>query len=147
MDINNVAQVKTHVFRFEDFIQDGVMNYKFRITKGEVSYNYMIRPQIDLGPANRVAMQTRPDFMISLTSAVRNGLEEELTDSMGSMKSVAVYLDGYTCHATESNFRFYDDLSKRRAILASGSIISWTLTWADMERFDIAKKDADSSRR
>jgi len=133
--------------RFEDFMQDGVMNYKFRITRGDVSYSYMIRPQYDLGPADGVAVHTRPDFYITLTSIVRNGVEDELPHGIDAYKSVAIYLDGYTYHATEQNFRFYDDLQKRQAVAASGNIISWSLTWADLERFDISKKENDSNRR
>jgi hypothetical protein len=56
-------------------------------------------------------------------------------------------LDGYTYHATEENCRFYDDLKKRIAITESNDIISWTLTWSDIEKFDAIEKENDNQSK
>jgi DEAD/DEAH box helicase domain-containing protein len=64
-----------------------------------------------------------------------------------SVKGIAIYLDGYTFHATEENCRFFDDLKKRVAIVESNSIISWTLTWSDIEKFDAIEKENDNQSK
>ena len=56
-------------------------------------------------------------------------------------------MDGYTFHATEENFRFFDDLKKRMAIVESNSIISWSLTWSDIEKFDAIEKENDNQSK
>jgi DEAD/DEAH box helicase domain-containing protein len=54
-------------FKFESFIENGIVNYKFKISAGEYSYYYVIRPQYELGPTNGVKFNTRSDFYISLS--------------------------------------------------------------------------------
>ena len=56
-------------------------------------------------------------------------------------------MDGYTFHATEENCRFFDDLKKRVAIVESNSIISWSLTWTDIEKFDAIEKENDNQSK
>lgn len=134
-------------FGFEEFYENGIMNYKFKVTNGEFSYYYVIRPQFELGPANGVELNTRSDFYITLTSAEKGGIPLDDLSQIESAKSIAIYLDGYTYHATSENCRFYDDIRKRNAIAKSGSILSWSLTWNDLERFDAIEKDNDAQTK
>jgi DEAD/DEAH box helicase domain-containing protein len=134
-------------FQFEEFIQDAVVNYKFKITSGEFSYSYVIRPQFELGPAEGVKYKTRTDFYITLVAVEKNGIA--ITDEavLSYAKGIAIYLDGYTFHATKENNRFYNDLQKRIAIIESGDKISWTLSWSDVERFDALEKENDAESK
>lgn len=138
---------KSSDFLFEDFIENGIVNYKFKITSGQYSFYYVIRPQYELGPSNGVRFNTRSDFFISLTSIEKDGISIEDNTVVSSVKDLAIYLDGYTYHATEENCRFYDDLKKRLAIVESNSIISWSLTWSDIERFDAIEKENDNQSK
>ena len=141
-----LSQNKTD-FKFEDFIEYGIVNYKFKITSGEDSFCYVIRPQYELGPSDGVKYNTRSDFYISLTGIEKNG-EPILDESLvSSVKGIAIYLDGYTYHATEENCRFFDDLKKRIAIAGSNEIISWSLTWSDIEKFDAVEKENDTQSK
>jgi len=131
-------------FRFEDFIENGIVNYKFKVTSGDYSFYYVLRPQYELGPMNSVKYNTRSDFYISISSIEKDGIPVEDENLLLSVKGIAIYLDGYTFHATAENCRFFDDLKKRNAIAESNSIITWSLTWDDIERFDIVEKDNDN---
>jgi DEAD/DEAH box helicase domain-containing protein len=145
--LRNYLQSKnSNSHQFEDFIENGIVNYKFKITSGEHSFYYVIRPQYELGPNNGVNYNTRSDFFISLTAIEKDGvsINEEIVTSA---KSIAIYLDGYTYHATEENCRFYDDLKKRIAIAESNSLKSWTLTWSDIEKFDAIEKENDTQSK
>jgi len=130
-------------YRFEDYIENGIVNYRFQITFREYSYYYMIRPQYELGPTQGVKYNTRSDFYITLTSIEKNGVPLTDENLISEVKGIAIYLDGYTYHATEENCRFFDDLKKRRAIAESNEILSWTLTWSDLEKFDRIETEND----
>ncbi len=123
-------------FKFEDFPGNGIVNYKFKISQEPYSYSYIIRPQYELGTANGVRFNTRTDFYISLTGIEKNGIAIDNEELLSSTKHIAIYLDGYTFHATEEKCRFFDDLKKRLAISDSADILSWTLTWSDIDRFE-----------
>jgi DEAD/DEAH box helicase domain-containing protein len=130
-------------YLFEEIKQNDVVNYKLQIRRNEDIYSYFIRPQHELGETQGVSNRTRSDFYIRLTGVKRNGLSIEDFDSLVGIKDIAVYLDGYTYHATKENFRFLDDIRKRESIVKSGSIMSWTLTWKDVELFD----ETDTAKR
>ena len=144
---NHLQNQNPQDFRFEDFIENGIVNYKFKITSGDYSFYYVIRPQYELGPANGVKYNTRSDFYISLSSIEKDGVVIEDDGVLLSVKGIAIYLDGYTYHGTEENCRFFDDLKKRMAIVESNSIISWSLTWSDMEKFDAIEKENDNQSK
>lgn len=110
---------------------DGTINYLLRYQDPRRSVTWHIRPQVDLGPSDGVAFHTRTDFLFICTEA---RLETE--EYQDTIPSLAVYLDGYQYHASESNNRFHNDFRKRQAIAENSAYRSWTLTWADMERFD-----------
>lgn len=133
-------------FHFEDFLENGIVNYKFKLTSGAFTYYYVIRPQYELGTAQGVKYHTRSDFYITLSHLEKDG--QAVDDAVvAAVKGIAIYLDGYTYHATEENFRFTDDLKKRQAIAETPSIISWTLTWTDIERFDSVEKENDTETK
>lgn len=144
---NYLQNLNPQDFRFEDFMENGIQNYKFKITSGDYAFYYVLRPQYELGPTNGVRLNTRSDFYISLSSIEKDGLAIEDDGILSSVKGIAIYLDGYTYHATEENCRFFDDLKKRIAIAESNSIISWSLTWSDIEKFDALEKDNDNQSK
>jgi DEAD/DEAH box helicase domain-containing protein len=121
---------------FEDALQDGIVNYKIRVKNGNYLFSYIIRPQFELSTSEGVAYRTRSDFYITLTGISENGNQISHFEQQISFKDIAIYLDGYTYHATDENQRFVNDLKKRDSIVKSGNKISWTLTWSDLERFD-----------
>jgi DEAD/DEAH box helicase domain-containing protein len=123
-------------YDFTEYMEDGIVNYRIIIPSLTNKYHYLIRPQVSLGPAADIAISTRVDFLISL-SRISNLNDEDTSDSRNfSFKSIAIYLDGYTYHASEEHNRVVDDIRKRLAIVASGAYISWTLTWTDLDLFD-----------
>ncbi len=144
---NHLQNQNPQEFKFEDFIENGIVNYKFKITSGNYAFYYVIRPQYELGPTNGVKYNTRSDFYISLSSIEKNGVSIEDDAILSSVKGIAVYLDGYTFHATKENCRFFDDMKKRLAIVESNSIISWSLTWSDIEKFDSIEKESDNQSK
>jgi DEAD/DEAH box helicase domain-containing protein len=144
---NHLQNQNPQDFKFEDFIENGIVNNKFKITSGDYSFYYVIRPQYELGPTNGVKFNTRSDFYISLSSIEKDGIAIEDDGVLSSVKGIAIYLDGYTFHATEENCRFFDDLKKRVAIVESNSIISWSLTWSDIEKFDAIEKESDNQSK
>jgi len=143
---NYFQKKETEGWMFEDFLQDGIVNYKIKIKKGDESYCYFIRPQLELGSSDGVAYRTRTDFYITLTGININGQVIEDISVLSSFKDLAIYLDGYTFHATKENQRFINDLQKRNSIVSSGNKLTWTLTWGDLEKFDStdehSKKDS-----
>ena len=134
-------------YKFEYFTENGIVNYKFKITEGQYSFYYFIRPQYELVPANGVKLSTRSDFYISLTAIEKDGIAINDEEILSSVKSIAVYLDGYIYHATEENCRFFDDYKKRLSIAESGEMISWTLAWSDIERFDAIEVANDNASK
>ena len=144
---NHLQNQNPQDFKFEDFIENGIVNYKFKITNGDYSFYYVIRPQYELGPSNGVKYNTRSDFYISLSSIEKYGIAIDDDSVLSSVKGMAIYLDGYIFHATEENCRFFDDFKKRVAIVESNSIISWTLTWSDIEKFDAIEKENDNQSK
>jgi DEAD/DEAH box helicase domain-containing protein len=144
--LRNYAKINAHNgINFEKFIDEGEVQYHLKIEKLGYTYLYHIKAQKNLGVAEGVRFNTRADFYIQLLTAKFQGKEIRDPKVLGSIKNIAVYLDGYTYHASSENMRFYTDLSKRQAIIDSGDKISWTLTWADMELFDEALNNGGES--
>jgi len=101
-------------------------------------------PEIERSPS--FGKFPRSDFFITLSSMEKDGFPVDDLD-LSSVKAIAVYMDGYTFHATEENQRFADDFNKRKAILESNAIISCTLTWSDLEKFDAIEKENDTQSK
>lgn len=127
---------------FEDVIIDGIVNYKFKIVNGSRTFSYFIRPQQELSTSDGVKYRTVSDFYITLTGIEIDGVAVTKPELIEEAKDIAVYLDGYTYHATKERMRFFNDLKKRLAIWNSGNKMTWTLTWSDIERFDSTEQES-----
>ncbi|SEP56246.1 DEAD/DEAH box helicase domain-containing protein [Ectothiorhodospira magna] len=74
---------------------------------------WTLEPQPRLGPADGVALETRPDFIFW---PVRQS---------GRIQPVVIYTDGFQYH----HDRMADDTAKRQAILDTGRFRLWTFGW------------------
>ncbi|MCK2183596.1 DEAD/DEAH box helicase [Halomonas getboli] len=84
--------------------------------------SWLVEPQRNLGAADGVTRDTRPDFVLWPAS-----------DSQQQARPVALYLDGFQYHHDQLD----DDTAKRQAVLASGRFHVWTLGWRDLEGTDL----------
>jgi DEAD/DEAH box helicase domain-containing protein len=102
-------------------------NVRIRITKdvinGKVGFKleigdliYSVEPHARLSKADGVAYPCEPDFLISL--------DRELDEKV----QVAVFLDGYSYHKDI----VHEDLMKRQGIFLGTSMLTWSLTWHDV---------------
>lgn len=114
----------------------GTIRYYLTVTRNEWQFCWQITPQVSLGPVQGVALSTRGDFEIVITSIQQHG--EAIKDPMllDAITRWVIYLDGYDFHASKEHLRFYNDIQKRLAIAESGRYLSYTLTWQDLDRFD-----------
>ena len=76
--------------------------------------SWLMEPQADLGPADGVAVPSRPDFL--------------LRPVRGEAVAVAVFMDGFEFHRDATA----DDSRKRMALTRAGFQV-WSLTWQDLE--------------
>ena len=76
--------------------------------------SWRVEPQADLGPADGVAVPSRPDFL--------------LRPVRGEAPPVAVFMDGFEFHKDATA----DDSRKRMALTRAGFQV-WSLTWQDLE--------------
>lgn len=87
---------------------------------------WRLEPQRELGKAEGVSLQTRPDFL--------------LTNTAGALDAprVAVYCDGFQYHVQpdQTICRLSDDVRKRQAIIDAPGLVVWSLTWADVKQFE-----------
>ena len=81
---------------FEKNLIEGEIQYELSIEKGDYRFKYFIKAQKDLGRAESVRYNTRADFFIQLLSADYQGQEIRDLKLLTSVKSIAIYLDGYT---------------------------------------------------
>lgn len=126
--------------RFEEYNQDGVINYRLTLANKQNKLTYQIQPQYRLGPANGVELVTLADFSFHCIAANINGVEISGEELHGFLP-IVIYLDGYQYHASKENPRFENDLKKRRAIQQSGKYLSWTMTWDDIGQFEEKASD------
>ena len=90
---------------------------------------YLVEPQVYLGPSEGVMVSSKPDFLITPVEQNRD---------RPTAKPVAVFTDGFAYHVKprEENAGIRDDMQKRAAIWESGNYRVWSLTWWDVEDFD-----------
>lgn len=81
---------------------------------------WLIEPQVQLGPAQGIALAARADFVF---------YPERSSDSF----PVAVFVDGFAFHAEGDNHRVGKDMAQRMAIARSGKFHAWSLSWNDVE--------------
>jgi DEAD/DEAH box helicase domain-containing protein len=84
--------------------------------------NWLLEPQVDLGPDKGVRVSSRADFIMS----PERPLPGELP--------IAIFTDGYEWHADalSGNLRTGRDSAQRLAIVRSGKYRIWSLTWSDV---------------
>ncbi len=118
------------------------MSYCLRYSSGDSSFTYQVRPQILVGELDGVELPTKPDFLLTCTEGELEG--RKLTKAVvNGIPKIAVYLDGYLFHASPENNRFMDDVAKRVGLVNSGQVLTWTLTWADLDRFEQFFEETD----
>ena len=101
-------------------ISKDIVNGKigFKLEVGEQIYS--VEPHARLGPGDGVTYACEPDFLIS----------QDRPDREADRKvRVAVFLDGYDYH----RMRIDDDLMKRQGISLGTDMLTWSLTWPDVE--------------
>lgn len=88
----------------------------FKLEVGDLIYS--VEPHVRLGSDDNVAYPCEPDFMITL--------DRETEDKV----QVAVFLDGYAYHKNIVQ----EDLMKRQGIKLGAGILTWSLTWNDVNQ-------------
>jgi DEAD/DEAH box helicase domain-containing protein len=101
-------------FQMTNVTINGKTGYRISIN----GFVWQIEPQVELGDAQGVLVQSRADFV--------------LTEINGkTRKPIALYTDGWQFHET----RTPQDAAQRMALLYSGSYHFWSITWKDVEDF------------
>lgn len=121
---------------FEELKENGIQTYRLSLPILNGSITYAIRPQINLGEKDGVSVNTRTDFLIKCIQIIKNGEVITDVDTLLTFKEVAIYLDGYTYHASEKHMRFYEDITIRNAISETPNIVPWSLSWSDVILFE-----------
>jgi DEAD/DEAH box helicase domain-containing protein len=136
-----VEKHKDTNYTFEEFKENGINTYRLGLPIKDGKITYLIRPQVNLGQKDGVEKDTRTDFYIKCIQVERKGEIIEDVDKLMAYKDVAIYLDGYTYHASKKHMRFYNDLAIRDAISESANIISWSLGWSDVVIFEAENEE------
>ncbi len=108
-------------------------SYALTVDQDGLKVKYNIFPQYRLGPAQGVALVTKPDFQLICVYAEIDGKEI----SVEQVPQWSIYLDGYAFHASEENNGFVNDFKRREAIRSCLNPLrhTWTLTWSDLKSF------------
>lgn len=128
-------------YLFKEQKENGIYVYFLTLPIKNGKITYKITPQLNLGEVHGVNEDTRTDFYIKCIQLERNGEIIEDMDELMAFKEVAIYLDGYTYHASEKHMRFYKDLAIRDAINATPNIKSWSLSWSDVLIFEAENEE------
>jgi DEAD/DEAH box helicase domain-containing protein len=123
-------------YSFLEFKENGKNTYRIGLPINDGKITYLIRPQVHLGQKDLLVVDTRTDFYIKCIQLERNGEIIDDFNELNAFKDVAIYLDGYTYHASEKHMRFYNDIVIRDAINATANITSWSLSWTDVITFE-----------
>ena len=128
-------------YLFKEQKENGIYVYFLTLPIKNGKITYKITPQLNLGEVHGVSEDTRTDFYIKCIQLERNGEIIDDVDELMAFKEVAIYLDGYTYHASEKHMRFYKDLAIRDAINATPNIKSWSLSWSDVLIFEAENEE------
>lgn len=79
-----------------------------------------LEPQVYLGKADGISVDSKPDFILRLIKSPHKG---------DSRKKIVVFTDGFTYHWNKAD----DDTLKRAAIMRSGDYRVWSLSYLDVE--------------
>jgi DEAD/DEAH box helicase domain-containing protein len=121
---------------FNEVKENGILTYRLSLPIDGGNITYAIRPQINLGEKDGVSVSTRTDFLIKCIQIEKGGEIITDIDQLLAFKEVAIYLDGYTYHASEKHMRFYQDIAIRNAISETPNMVSWSLSWTDVILFE-----------
>lgn len=128
-------------------VANGLKTYALTVERDGVKLGYTMTPQRPLGKMDGVTYQTTPDFFLECTLYQRRDEQGAMVnDDPQKIKRMAVYLDGYTYHAKPNEngeIHFPNDFKKREGIKASGNILTWTLTWHDLDLYEGLSDDID----
>lgn len=119
---------QSHDFTFAEENEDGEVHYS---AQTHDSLTYHIQPQVELGTRQGYRRPTRPDFLITATRYLVDGV-----DQRDRLPQIAVYLDGFQYHASIAHARFQGDVEKREQLRLDPGFLVWTLTWDDLVRFE-----------
>lgn len=105
---------------WEETIVRGARGFRFALKRETGARFWELELQPELGPRHGVSIACQPDFL--------------LTCDDPTVPPVAIFTDGFGphCHPGEAESRLPDDFRKRRAVLASGRYLVWSLTWDDL---------------
>lgn len=133
--------------KFNTILANGLREYTLIFETNSTRIGYNIIPQRPLGKMDGVRYQTTPDFFFICSLYQRKEDDGRfIDDDPQKIKRIAVYLDGYTYHARpneQGEIHFPNDLKKREGIKSSGNILTWTLTWHDLDLFDGTSDNID----
>ena len=121
---------------FKEVKENGTQTYRLRLPIKDGYVTYAIRPQVSLGEKDGLSVSTRPDFVVKCIEIERDGEMATDIDELLAFKEVAIYLDGYTYHASEKYMRFYEDIVIRNAISETPNMVAWSLSWTDVLLFE-----------
>jgi len=128
--------------KFKESKENGIQVYHLTLPIENGSVTYLIRPQVELGERDGVSNSTRSDFYFKCVEVIQNLQVINDIEVIQSFQDLAVYLDGYTYHASKEHLRFYDDLEKRNSIEETPNISHWSLSWTDVLLFEDGLFDA-----
>ena len=121
---------------FKEVKENGIQTYRLKLPIKDGFITYAIRGQINLGEKDGVSVSTRTDFLIKCIEIERGNEIVTNIDELMAFKEVAIYLDGYTYHASEKYMRFYKDITIRNAISETQNMVPWSLSWTDVLLFE-----------
>lgn len=148
LELKFIYALKKHVqskpelnLSFTEFKENGIQTYRLSLPISNGKITYIIRPQVSLGEKDGLAISTRSDFYFKCIEIERNGSIITDIGELTAFKDVAIYLDGYTYHASEKHMRFYNDLAIRNSIAKTPNIASWSFSWNDVVLFEAEKEE------
>jgi len=101
---------------FQVDLKKAVVNGKPGYYLGINDQAYEIEPQVELSPADGVAVHSRADFVFRPARSTQ------------TIKPIAVFTDGFIFHRNRVGL----DLAQRLAIVQSGAFHVWSVTWKDV---------------
>jgi len=124
--------------------RDNIIEYELILKNKDLTLFYDIIPQFELDYTYGVENATVADFLIRCKDYKINNVTQD--SILETLPQYAIYLDGYSYHATSKNDRFQNDFFKRKSVNRTNKFISWTLTWDDLRLYDESNADELYSR-
>jgi len=134
----------THSWSFEKDDLSYRQQYKLSYDDGSNLISYVIIPQYVLNKSKGVEFYTEPDFLIRPVMMKHNDGHQWNEVAFDHLRSIAIYMDGYSYHASSQHNVFNKDFRKRQSIEASDRYMSYTLSWNDMNLFEDKENNKDS---